>query len=218
MRVRLAAREGSALQMFSEYDFLYTYSRRLRRVATFLVAVSAVLAGAVSMGLVIALPLHPRSNTGPTGSPVESAPAAGPSQKDAQPVAESATNTTTGNFETQDGAPPTAAGVDNNANSNPQTADALTPPSPQSIRDSTPNETKKENETVAPTEQNGRATTRKKTVATTVPRAANPGDRRQLIAEKPPGAAKRTADKDTLEQKPVRPEPFSIQEFLASHR
>jgi hypothetical protein len=208
--------------MPSEYDFLSTYSRRLRRTATLLIGAGAVLAGAVSMALVIALPLQPRSNAETTVRPAKSAPVAGPSQEGAQPVTDTAVNTATGNFETQNSAQPRAAGVAINDASNPQTADAPTLPLPQSIRDRTPSETKKTNEPTPPTErENGSTATRghrEKTVATTPERSATSADRRQPRAERPAGAAKRTVDRDTTEQKPVRPEPFSIQEFFASHR
>jgi hypothetical protein len=43
--------------MPSEYDFLFPYSRRLRRAGSVLMAVGAFLAGAVCMAVVIALPL-----------------------------------------------------------------------------------------------------------------------------------------------------------------
>jgi hypothetical protein len=78
--------------MPSEYDFLSTYSRRLRRTATLLMGAGAVLAGAFSMTLIIALPLQPRSNAemerATTVSPAKSSTAAAPSQKDAQPSAD----------------------------------------------------------------------------------------------------------------------------------
>ena len=49
--------------MPSEYDFLATYSRRLRRVVTLAMVTGAVLAGVFAMGLIIALPLQSRSNS-----------------------------------------------------------------------------------------------------------------------------------------------------------
>jgi hypothetical protein len=117
--------------MPSEYDFLSTYSRRLRRTATLLMGAGAVLAGAFSMTLIIALPLQPRSNAemerATTVSPAKSSTAAAPSQKDAQPSADTAAKTTTGNVETQNSAEfAAAAGLGERGAAHTRTADAPT--------------------------------------------------------------------------------------------
>ena len=138
--------------MSSEYDFLATYSRRLRRVVTLAMVTAAVLAGVFAMGLIIALPLQSRSNSEMPASAV-------PSQKGAQPTAAKAAKTTTANVEAQNSAEPTAAaaGLAVNGAANSKTADAPTPGGPKaflpaglqasatraaSMRDRPPNETK----------------------------------------------------------------------------
>ena len=74
--------------MPSEYDFLSTYSRRLRRTATLLMGAGAVLAGAFSMTLIIVLPLQPHRNAemerATNVSPAKNSTAAAFSEKDAQ--------------------------------------------------------------------------------------------------------------------------------------
>src|SRR5215510_10830807 len=92
--------------MFSEYDFLATHSRRLRRVVTLAMVSSAVLAGVFAMGLIIALPLQSRSTAEmratTTVSPAKSLPpAAVPPQMGVQSTAHKAAKTTTANVETQ---------------------------------------------------------------------------------------------------------------------
>jgi hypothetical protein len=138
--------------MPSEYDFLATYSRRLRRVVTLAMVTGAVLAGVFAMGLIIALPLQSRSNSEMPASAV-------PSQKGAQPTAAKAAKTTTANVEAQNSAEPTAAaaGLAENGAANSKTADAPTPGGRKallpagvqasaaraaSMRDKPPNETK----------------------------------------------------------------------------
>ena len=115
----------------SEYDFLSTYSRRLRRTATLLMGAGAVLAGAFSMTLIIALPLQPHRNAemerATTVSPAKNSTAAAFSQKDAQPSADTAAKTTTGKVETQNSAEfAAAAGLGERGAANPRTADAPT--------------------------------------------------------------------------------------------
>src|SRR5215211_350855 len=117
--------------MHSEYDFMSTCSRRLRRTATFLMGAAAVLAGACSMALIIALPLQPRSNAemerASPVSPAKSPSAAASSQKLAQPTGDTAAKTT-GNGETQNSAKPGAAGgFAERGAANPRTTDAPTP-------------------------------------------------------------------------------------------
>ena len=118
--------------MPSEYDFLSTYSRRLRRAAYTCNGVGAVLAGSFSMGLIIALPLQSRSNAemerATNVSPAKNSTSAASSQKDAQPSAAKAAKTTTGNVETQNSAQPTAAaaGLAEKGAGNQKTANAPT--------------------------------------------------------------------------------------------
>jgi len=172
--------------MHSEYDFLSTYSRRLRRTAILLMGAGAVLAGAFSMALTIALPLQPRSNVemerATTASPAKSSPAAAPSQKAAQTTDHRAAKTTTGNVDTHNSAKPVAAaGLAEKGAANPGTAEAPTPTLPKaplagstaaqpaaaraaSIRHKPPNMTKnamiKTNESTSLTErEDGSATT-----------------------------------------------------------
>ena len=76
--------------MASEYDFLAPYSRRLRRTLVFLFGLGAVLAGAVSTALIVAVPLQPRSNS----DLIYSNPGAGPSQDRVQSVAKADANMT----------------------------------------------------------------------------------------------------------------------------
>jgi hypothetical protein len=116
----------------SEYDILSTYSRRLRRTATLLMGAGAVLAGAFSMTLIIALPLQPHRNAEreratTVVSPAKNSTAAAFSQKDAQPSADTAAKTTTGKVETQNSAEfAAAAGLGERGAANPKTADAPT--------------------------------------------------------------------------------------------
>ncbi len=73
--------------MSSEYDFVSTHSRRMRRVVRILLSASAVLAGAVAMALIVALPLQPRSDAKPiTGDLGTGTAAATPSQKGGQQI------------------------------------------------------------------------------------------------------------------------------------
>src|SRR5262245_15585219 len=78
--------------MHSEYDFLFSHSRRLRRIGRVLAAAGAVLVGAAAMALVIGLPLQSRSNV-QTASSAESSPARGPSQVTPPKAAETAVET-----------------------------------------------------------------------------------------------------------------------------
>jgi hypothetical protein len=98
--------------MSSEYDFLATYSRRLRQVVTLAMVSGAVLAGILAMGLIIALPLQSRSTADmrtTTVSPAKSSPADVPSQKGAQRTADKVAETTTVNVEAQNSTEPTEA-------------------------------------------------------------------------------------------------------------
>ena len=117
--------------MPSEYDFPSTYSRRLRRTATFLMGAGAVLAGAFAMTLIIVLPLQPHRNAemerATNVSPAKNSTATAFSQKDPQPSAGTAAKTTTGNVETQNSAAfAAAAGLGERGATNPRTADAPT--------------------------------------------------------------------------------------------
>jgi hypothetical protein len=88
------------------------------------------------MGLVVALPLQPRSNAemelATTVAPVKSSPAAAPSQKVAQAIGDTAAKATTGNIEMPNGAEPAAAGrLAERGAADPRTADAPTPGLPK---------------------------------------------------------------------------------------
>src|SRR5215216_2108248 len=86
----IARREQGTLRMHSEYDFLSPYLRRLRRIAPVLAASGAVLAGAVSMALVVGLPLLPRSYMEATVTLLKNSPAADPSLNTPQQAADTA--------------------------------------------------------------------------------------------------------------------------------
>ena len=82
-------RTMTSRKMASEYDFPSPYSRRLRRTLVFLFGLGAVLAGAVSTALIVAVPLQPRSNS----DLIFSNPVAGPSPDGVQSVAKADANT-----------------------------------------------------------------------------------------------------------------------------
>src|SRR5215467_10659672 len=82
--------------MRSEYDFLLTFSQRLRRAAKISAVAGAVLAGAVSTALVIGVPLQLRSSIETTVSAATNSPAADPSQKPLKEAADAAVETTGG--------------------------------------------------------------------------------------------------------------------------
>src|SRR4051812_24016161 len=79
-------------EMHSEYDFLFPHSRWLKRIGRVLAGAGAVLVGAVSMALVIGLPLQSRSNVD-TVSSAESPVARGSSQKTPQEASDTAVKT-----------------------------------------------------------------------------------------------------------------------------
>ena len=79
--------------MHSEYDFLFSHSRRLRRIGRVLAAAGAVLVGAAAMALVIGLPLQSRSGVQTTVSSAESSPGRGSSQTTAPKAADTAVET-----------------------------------------------------------------------------------------------------------------------------
>ena len=82
-------RTMTSRKMASEYDFPSPYSRRLRRTLVFLFVLGAVLAGAASTALIVAVPLQPRSNS----DLIFSNPVAGPSPDGVQSVAKADANT-----------------------------------------------------------------------------------------------------------------------------
>ena len=82
-------RTMTSRKMASEYDFPSPYSRRLRRTLVFLFGLGAVLAGAASTALIVAVPLQPRSNS----DLIFSNPVAGPSPDGVQSVAKADANT-----------------------------------------------------------------------------------------------------------------------------
>jgi hypothetical protein len=95
--------------MSSEYGFVSTHSRRMRRVVRILLSGSAVLAGGVAMALIVALPLQPRSDAKPMiGHAETSTPAATPSQKGGQQVT-GTLRRTVGTAQTQNSVYPAAA-------------------------------------------------------------------------------------------------------------
>ena len=210
--------------MHSEYDFLSPYLRRLRRIAPVLAASGAVLAGAVSMALVVGLPLLPRSNMEATVTPVKNSPAADPSLNTPQQAADTAAETTAGSVGAALGAGSDSENRSTTANVFVETATSLEKTSvPKGalsrlkLDESTPE---------PPGAQSGLSPAQpsRDPVVSSVklpsgPAAQSAGPRLtagRAKAESPANAAKRAPDRNTPEPQRARPEPFSIQEFLAS--
>jgi hypothetical protein len=204
--------------MPSEYDFLSTYSRRLRRTTNLLMGAGAVLAGACSMALVIALPLQPHRNAemerATTASPARSSPTAAPSQKGTKPTVDTAAKTITGSVETQNTlSPQQRLGSPSGGAANPGVPKA---PLTRTLRETTgeqpASETKntmvKTNEPTPLAErENGSATTpahREMTVDTSPDSSANSADRR-------------TRKKHAYKRKPQKARPARTSEDLRHH-
>jgi hypothetical protein len=210
--------------MASEYDFLLPYSRRLRRTAAYLAGLGAVLAGAVSTALIVAVPLQPRSNSDLTFG----APVAGRSQDDVRPAAKADTTTPTGDVG--------AARVAEEAQLPTREADpaVATPaiavsPSSRNIALSKPalshlklDESAPAASDAMPPSSRVQPPTDAASHAKLPPAAAAPPGARlgtgRSRTEQPTTSAARTRDNVTPEPQRVRPEPFSVQEFFASRR
>jgi hypothetical protein len=210
--------------MASEYDFLSPYSRRLRRTAVFLAGLGVVLAGAVSTALIVAVPLQPRSNSDLTFS----APVAGPSQDGVQPAAKADAKTTTGDVR--------AARVAEKAPLPTPEADSTVATAAIGILTSSGNISLSKSalshlklDESAPAESDLMPLSSRVQPLTDAPvspaklppgaAAEPPGTRLgagRSRPEKPTTSAARTRDNVTPEPQRVRPEPFSVQEFLAS--
>jgi hypothetical protein len=201
--------------MHSEYDFLAPYSRRLRRTAIILAGAGAVLAGAVSMALIVALPLQPRSSLESTASSGESSPAGGLTQESAQRAADMTVETATGRVTLgSDRGNPSTAGKAQSSLEKTSLPKAATsrltldeaavgrsgaPPVPSPVQPPT-------DASVSSVNPSGAARL-----------AGSKLDASRSRAEKPTAPAKRMPESSPPQQQQVRPEPFSMQEFLASH-
>jgi len=210
--------------MHSEYDFLSPYLRRLRRIAPVLAASGAVLAGAVSMALVVGLPLL-RSNMEATVTPVKNSPAADPSLNTPQQAADTAAEITAGSVGAALGAGSDSENRSTAANVGVETA---TPLEKTSVPKGALSRLKLDESTPEPPgAQSGLSPAQpsRDPVVSSVklpsgPAAQSAGPRLtagRAKAESPANAAKRAPDRNTPEPQRARPEPFSIQEFLASH-
>jgi hypothetical protein len=205
--------------MHSEYDFLSPYSRRLRRIARVLAGASAVLAGAVAMALVIGLPLQPLSNVETTVSPAKSSPAGVPSQKTPQEAAGTAGEIRAGGVR--------AASVAGNSNENQSTAANAVFQTPTSLEEASPPKTalsrlkldESAHELSGPVLPPVQPSTTAAVSSVRLPSGAATQARlsaRRSRAEMAANAAKQMPARSTPEPDQVRPEPYSIKEFLAS--
>jgi hypothetical protein len=205
--------------MASEYDFISPYYRRPRRRTGVLAGLGAVLAGAAATALIVAVPLQPRSNSDVTFG----APVAGRAQDGVQPAAaDAATTGDVGAARVAGRAPlpvaeaaskvaaPARAMLTSSGNTTlsrsalsylrlAEAAPAASDPAPpaQPLTD-------------APVSQ-----ARPPSGAAAEPPRARLGAGRSR-PEKPATTAARTRDNVPAEPQPVRPEPFSVQEFFAS--
>jgi hypothetical protein len=209
--------------MHSEYDFLSVYLRRLRRIAPVLAAIGAVLAGAVSMTWVVGLPLLPRTNTEAT---VKNSPAADHSLNVPQKAPDTPTETTAGIAGATPGArsdsenPPMAA---NGPVETPPALEQASLPkdvlSPSKVDEPAPE--RPGSQSVLRAAQPSRDPVVSSAKVRSGPAAQSAGPRLaagRSKAEIPANAAKRVPDRNAPEPLRARPEPFSMQEFLASHR
>jgi hypothetical protein len=194
--------------MSSEYDFLFPYSRGLRRAARILAVAGAIVAGMVAVALVVAIPLQPRGDARTTIAPSESAPVAAASQDPttiANPVSASIANPVSPVPTFIEETPlPRSVPSDEPPKAAPPRA-MLGEPAPEPL---SPSPAARD---VAPSPARLPAAA-----------AAQPPDGRVRAnpssSGKAAGAPKRTPDRGPPEQQRVRPEPFSIEEFLASRR
>jgi hypothetical protein len=208
--------------MHSEYDFLSTYLRRLKRIAPVLAAGGAVVAGAVSMVLVVGLPLMPHTNVEAT---VKNSPAADHSLNIPQKSPDTVTETTAGiagatpDPRSDSEHPPKAA------NGPVETAPSLEQASlPQDVlsplKVGEPAPERPGSQSVLRAAQPSRDPVVSSAKLRSGPAAQSAGPRLaagRSKAEIPANAAKRAPDRSTPEPLRARPEPFSMQEFLASH-
>ncbi len=222
LRRRMAAAETR--KMSSEYDFLSPYSRRLRRTAAYLAGMGAVVAGAVSTALIVAVPLQPRSNS----DPALSAPVAGLTQNGVQPAVREDAKATTGDVSVRaaEKALLPTQGQAGSTVANTGTA-SLTPPGNTSSAKSALAHLKLEKSAPAasdPTAPSPRvqpptdaavSPARQPTGAAAQPPAARPSANRSK-SERPINSTDRARDTVTPEQLRVRPEPFSIRELFAT--
>jgi len=211
--------------MDSEYDFLSPYLRRLRRIASVLAVGGAVLAGVVSMALVVGLPLLPRSNMDAAISLFKNSPVTAPSLNTPQEAANTAAPMPAGSVGAVPGAgsdsdnPPTVANV------SVETATSLEKtPLPQGglsrlkLDESTPERAGSQSVLSPAQPSRDPVVSSVKLPSGPSPQSAGPRlTAGRPKAELPANAAKRAPDRTTPEPARARPEPFSIQEFLASH-
>jgi len=223
-----AASQGLA-KMTSEYDFLAPYSRGLRRAAIVLAGIGIVLAAVVPMVLVVAVPLQPRSNADATVAVSESAPEAALAQSGAPPAAKAEPRIRTADIGAalvaQPAPEPTPAQTDstgaNTAATSPASAVKLSPKSSLTHLKLDERALARADPTtpfpaVQPLTDAAVPSAKLPAAGAAPPPAPKPVATRPK-AEKPPPAAPRAAENVTQGQQRVRPEPFSIQEFLASH-
>jgi hypothetical protein len=210
--------------MHSEYDFLSTYLRRLRRIAPVLAASGAVLAGAVSMALVVGLPLLPRSSMEATVGLFRNSPAADRSLNIPQIPADTAAETTAGSVGATLGAESDSENPSATANMSVETATSLQKTSlpkgalsSSKLDESTPE--RRRSQSVFSKGQPPRDPVISSVKLPSGAAAQSVGPRLtagRSKAELPANAAKRVPERNTPALERARPEPFSIQEFLAS--
>jgi len=213
--------------MRSEYDFLLTFSQRLRRAAKISAVAGAVLAGAVSTALVIGVPLQLRSSIETTVSAATNSPAADPSQKPLKEAADAAVETT-------GGVKTALARLSARNDGENQSTASVSAPTPASSEKTLPPGATVSRLTLAepaparsdPAPVLSPAQPSREAAVSSVrlppgPVAQSPGPGPTVArarAERSASAAPRMPDRATPPPGPVRPEPFSIQEFLAAHR
>jgi hypothetical protein len=233
--------------MHSEYDFLFSHSRRLRRIGRVLAAAGAVLVGAAAMALVIGLPLQSRSGVQTTVSSAESSLGRGSSQMTAPKAADTAVETRASGVraavvalnENQAAAAnaPSQTPTALKEKSRPKTglsrlelASAYEPsgpaPAPAPAQPATtasvPSLKLPSGSVTQPTgvPTQPAATATQPAVAATQPTGAATQPRsvvRRPKTETAANAPQPMPDRIAPEPGRVRPEPFSIKEFLASH-
>jgi len=211
--------------MHSEYDFLSPYLRRLRRIASVLAVSGAVLAGVVSMALVVGLPLLPRGNMDATISLFKSSPVTAPSLNTPQEAADTAEQMRAGSVGAVLGAGSDSENPSTAANASVETATSLekTPlpkggPSRLKLDQSTPERPGSQSVLSPARPSRDPVVSSVKLPSGPSPQSAGPRSTPgRSKAELPANAAKRAPDRTPPERERARPEPFSIQEFLASH-
>jgi hypothetical protein len=207
--------------MHSEYDFLATYLRRLRRIAPILAASGAVLAGAVSMALVVGLPLLPRSSMEATVSLFKNSPAADHSLNIPQEPPATAAETTAGSVGAALGAESDSENPSAAANTFVETPTSLQktslPKGALKLNESTPERPRSQSVLSKGQPPRDPVISSVKLPSGAAAQSAGPRSTAgRSKAELPANAAKRVPDRNTPAPERARPEPFSIQEFLAS--